>query len=172
MRFFDPAPGRDGRPGVIVPKVPAVLRPGISRRGLILRGLGAGLGAAALSGVSTAVYAGAVEPERLVTTSYRLTPPGWTGGRVSLAAIADLHAGGPNMAVAHINRVVDETNALHPDVIVLLGDYVATHRFVTEHVPNDVWRPSSRACEPLSACGPFSATTTGGTTCARSAAPW
>ena len=68
------APGRDGRHGVIVPKVPAVLRPAISRRGLILRGLGAGVGAAALSGVSTAVYAGAVEPERLVTTSYRPTP--------------------------------------------------------------------------------------------------
>jgi predicted MPP superfamily phosphohydrolase len=139
MSSFDPAPGRDGRHGVIVPKVPAVLRPGISRRGLILRGLGAGLGAAALSGVSTAVYAGGIEPERLVTTSYRLTPPGWTGGRVSLAAIADLHAGGPNMAVAHIARVVDETNALSPDIIVLLGDYIATHRFVTEHVPNDVW---------------------------------
>jgi uncharacterized protein len=139
MSSFDPASGRDGRRSVIAPKVPGVLRPGISRRGLVLRGLGAGLGAAALSGVSTAVYAGAVEPERLVTTSYRLTPPGWTGGRVSLAAIADLHAGGPNMAVEHISRVVDETNALRPDVIVLLGDYIATHRFVTEHVPNDVW---------------------------------
>jgi uncharacterized protein len=139
MSSFDPAPGRDGRHGVIVPKAPAVLRPGISRRGLILRGLGAGLGAAALSGMSTAVYAGGIEPERLVTTPYRLTPPGWTGGRVSLAAIADIHAGGPNMAVAHIARVVDETNALRPDVIVLLGDYIATHRFVTEHVPNDVW---------------------------------
>jgi uncharacterized protein len=134
MSSFDPpAPGRDGRHGVIASRT--VLRPGISRRGFILRGLGA----ATLSGVSTAVYAGAVEPERLVTTSYRLTPPGWTGGRVSLAAIADIHAGGPNMAIEHISRVVDETNALRPDVIVLLGDYIATHRFVTEHVPPDVW---------------------------------
>jgi uncharacterized protein len=135
MSSFDPAPGHDGRRSVIVSRAAAILRPGISRRGFILRGLGA----AAISGVSTAVYAGAVEPERLVTTSYRLTPPGWTGGRISLAAIADLHAGGPNMTVAHISRVVDETNALRPDVIVLLGDYIATHRFVTEHVPNDVW---------------------------------
>jgi predicted MPP superfamily phosphohydrolase len=139
MSSFDPAPGGDGRRGVIVPKAPTILRSGISRRRLILRGLGAGLGAAAISGVSTAVYAGAIEPERLVTTSYRLTPPGWTGGRVSLAAIADLHAGGPNMTVAHISRVVDETNALQPDIIVLLGDYIATHRFITEHVPNEVW---------------------------------
>jgi predicted MPP superfamily phosphohydrolase len=40
---------------------------------------------------------------------------------------------------SNINRVVEETNALRPDVIVLLGDYIATHRFITEHVPHDVW---------------------------------
>jgi uncharacterized protein len=124
-----PAPGRDGSRFV------AAKAPAISRRGLLLRGFGA----AALTGVSTAVYAGAVEPERLITTSYQLTPPGWTGGRLSLVAIADLHAGGPNMAVEHITRVVEETNALSPDVVVLLGDYIATHRFVTERVPYDVW---------------------------------
>jgi predicted MPP superfamily phosphohydrolase len=135
MSSFDPALGGDGRRSLVAPKAAPILRPGISRRGFILRGLGA----ATLTGVSTAVYAGAIEPERLITTSYRITPPGWTGGRVSLAAIADLHAGGPNMAVEHINRVVEETNALRPDVIVLLGDYIATHRFVTEHVPHDVW---------------------------------
>jgi uncharacterized protein len=135
MRSFDPAPGRDGRHTAVVSKAAAVLRPGISRRGFILRGLGA----ATLTGASTAVYAGAIEPERLITTSYRLTPPGWTGGRVSLVAIADLHAGGPNMAVEHITRVVEETNALRPDIVVLLGDYIATHRFVTEHVPYPVW---------------------------------
>jgi predicted MPP superfamily phosphohydrolase len=133
MNSFDPAPGRDGRYAAVVSKTAAV--PPISRRGFILRGLGA----ATLTGVSTAVYAGAVEPERLVTTSYRLTPPGWTGGRLSLVAIADVHAGGPNMAVEHITRVVEETNALRPDVVVLLGDYIATHRFVTERVPYAVW---------------------------------
>jgi uncharacterized protein len=106
-----------------------------SRRGLLLRGLGV----AGLSGVSTAVYAGAIEPDRLVTTSYRLTPPGWNAGRLSVAAIADLHAGGPNMTVEHIRRVIERTNELRPDVVVLLGDYVATHRFVTEHVPHELW---------------------------------
>ena len=25
------------------------------------------------------------------------------------------------------------------NLIVLLGDYIATHRFITEHVPHDVW---------------------------------
>ena len=41
---------------------------------------------------------------------------------------------GPEHAVEHVGRVVDAANALRPDVVVLLGDYIATHRFVTEHV--------------------------------------
>ncbi len=141
MRPFDPALGRDGSaPGApahhaTAARETALIRRPVSRRGLLLRGLGA----AAFTGTSTAVYAGAVEPERLVTTTYRLTPPGWTGGRLSLVAIADLHAGGPNMAVEHISRVIETANALRPDVIVLLGDYIATHRFVTEPVPPEVW---------------------------------
>jgi hypothetical protein len=52
-----------------------------------------GLSAAGLSGTSTAVYAATIEPERLVTTSYRLTPPGWNAGRLSVVAIALMKAG-------------------------------------------------------------------------------
>jgi len=107
----------------------------VSRRDFILRGVGI-VGA---SGVSTAAYATAIEPERLVTTSYRVTPPGWRAGRLTLGVIADLHAGGPNMVREHISRAVDRTNALKPDIVVLLGDYFATHRFVTERVPHHVW---------------------------------
>jgi uncharacterized protein len=105
----------------------------VSRRGLML----GGLGAVGFSCISTAVYASAVEPERLITTAYRVSPPHWTAGRLSVAVIADLHAGGPKLE--HIARVIDATNALRPDVIVLLGDYIATHRFVTERVPPAVW---------------------------------
>jgi uncharacterized protein len=75
----------------------------------------------------------------LVTTSYSLNPPGWNAGRLPVAAIADLHAGGPNMAVEHIRCIVDQTNAFAPDLVVLLGDYIAGHQFVTQRVPPDVW---------------------------------
>jgi hypothetical protein len=34
--------------------------------------------------------------------------------------------------------IVDQTNALAPDLVVLLGDYIASHQFVTERVPPDV----------------------------------
>jgi uncharacterized protein len=110
-------------------------RPRLSRRGFLVRGVGlVGLSAAGVAG-----YATAIEPERLVTTTYRVTPPGWQSGPLRIAAIADIHAGGPNMALEHIRRIVDRTNALAPDIVVLLGDFVASHRFVTERVPAAVW---------------------------------
>ena len=108
----------------------------LSRRRFLLAGLPA---AGGLLAASTTAYATAIEPERLITTTYRLTPPGWRGGPLRVVAIADLHAGGPNMTLEHISRVIDATNALKPDLIVLLGDYIATHGFVTEHVPNEIW---------------------------------
>jgi predicted MPP superfamily phosphohydrolase len=145
MSPLDSTRGRDRS----APRTPPKLdtgQPLMSRRGLLLRGVGA----AALSGISTAVYAGAIEPERLVTTTYRLTLPGWNADRLSLVAIADLHAGGPNMAVEHIERVVERANALRPELVVLLGDYIASHRFVTERVPPDVWAGQfARLAAPL-----------------------
>jgi predicted MPP superfamily phosphohydrolase len=107
----------------------------ISRRSIIL-----GLGLTGLAGASTATYAAEVEPFGLVITRYRLWPPGWPAGlRLSIAVIADLHAGGPNMGHTRVRRVVDAANALSPDLTLLLGDYVADHRFVTERVANEVW---------------------------------
>lgn len=107
----------------------------LTRRGFLLTGVGT----VGVCSASTAAYAATVEPERLVTTRYRVTPPRWGAGRLRLAAIADLHAGGPNMTLEHIRRTVNRTNAIKPDIVVLLGDYVAGHRFVTETVPEAVW---------------------------------
>lgn len=107
----------------------------ITRRGLVT-----GLGLAGLSASGLAAYAAGVEPMELRTTRYRLTPPGWpVQQRLSIVVVADLHAGGPNMGVAQIRDVVDRTQAERPDLIVILGDYFATHRFITEKVPHAVW---------------------------------
>jgi predicted MPP superfamily phosphohydrolase len=107
----------------------------ITRRGLVT-----GLSLATLSGSSLAAYAAGIEPLGLRTTHYRLTPPGWPASRnLSIAVIADLHAGGPNMGVGQIRNVVDAAQAERADLIVLLGDFFATHRFVTERVPHPVW---------------------------------
>src|SRR5262249_26337890 len=99
-----------------------------------------GLGFAGVFGTGTSAYAVGVEPLGLVVTPYRLTPPRWPQGQpLTVSVIADLHAGGPNMALSHIRRIIDVSNRLKPDLVVLLGDYIATHRFVTEHIPYHVW---------------------------------
>jgi hypothetical protein len=108
----------------------------VTRRGLVLGGLGL-IGAASLA---TASYAAAVETRELMVTAYRPKLPRWPSGlRLSITVIADLHAGGPNMSLANIRRIVARANALRSDLVVLLGDFFATHRFVIERVPHDVW---------------------------------
>lgn len=98
----------------------------------------AGLGA---FGTSTVAYGVGVEPLlRLDVTRYDITPPEWpTGFQLKIAAIADLHACDPWMAPEHIEAVVERTNALDADVIVMLGDYVAGHRYVTRQMPPSDW---------------------------------
>jgi uncharacterized protein len=112
---------------------------GLSRRGLFK----AGLGLAAFGGLvmpSTAAYAAAVAANDLIVTHYQLSPPGWRRGqRLTITVIADIHAGGPNMGIARVREVVDAAQALKSDLIVVLGDYFATHRFVTERVPAAAW---------------------------------
>jgi uncharacterized protein len=98
----------------------------------------AGLGA---TGFSTAAYGFGVEPLlRLRVARYRLRPPQWPADHhLTIAAIADLHACDPWMSLQHIAAIVERTNALRPDVIVLLGDYVASHRHVRRRIPAEQW---------------------------------
>lgn len=125
-----------GDPTVFVRPAPPS---GLSRRGLLKAGLGL-TGAAGLMLPGTGAYAALEAANNLVVTDYRLNPPGWRAGqRLTVTIIADLHAGGPNMGIERIAQVVDTANALQSDVVAVLGDYFATHRFITEHVPHDAW---------------------------------
>ena len=105
-------------------------------------------GAAAISSVGLGSYAFAVEPGLMLdVTPYRLRPPGWPSGHrpFRIAVIADIHACDPWMPVARIDGIVETANALEPDLIVLLGDYVAgIHRFRTGIVPISAWSRSLR----------------------------
>lgn len=76
--------------------------------------------ATALGGVALA------EPFRLNVTRYRITPPRWPRNlKLRLAILADIHACEPWMGEERIRRIVARTNALDPDAVLLLGDYVA-----------------------------------------------
>jgi hypothetical protein len=99
----------------------------------------AGLGA---FGASTAAYGFGIEPERLRITRYDLTPSQWPSDlQLKIAVIADLHACDPWMSLERIAGIVDRTNSLGADVIVMLGDYVAGHRHVTRFIPAAEWAP-------------------------------
>jgi uncharacterized protein len=98
------------------------------------------IGMATLAGAGTGGYSYLEASNRLLVTPYRIVSPRWTSGkRLSITVIADLHAGGPNMGVERIRSIVDTANGLQSDIVVLLGDYFATHRFVNPPVPHAVW---------------------------------
>lgn len=125
-------------PLLIPPAGRRALRRGFSRRRFLQS-----FGMLGLSGVATAAYGVGIEPESILVTRYRLTPPGWPAGqRLTINVIADLHAGGPNMTAGHIEHVVEIANLDPPDMVLLLGDFFATHRFVTKRVPHPVWAAS------------------------------
>jgi hypothetical protein len=95
---------------------------GLTRRGLIKTGLGlTGLAGIVLPG--TAAYAAMEAANGLSITDYRLTPPGWPSGqRLTIAVVADLHAGGPNMGAARVRQVVD---AAEPAVAEPVSELIA-----------------------------------------------
>ena len=109
----------------------------ISRRHFLR--LLAGLGAAS---ASTVAYGFGEPALRLRVTRYDLRPPQWPADlKLKIAVIADLHACDPWMSLDRIGSIVERTNALQPDITVLLGDYVAGHRQVTRYIPASEWAP-------------------------------
>ncbi|GAB4390337.1 metallophosphoesterase [Albidovulum sp.] len=103
----------------------------ISRRG-VLKGL---LGLL-LAGLFVSAYGFFIEPVlRLRVRRWRISPARWTGGPLRIAILADLHMGEPFVTLERLERIVTRTNALGADLIVILGDLEAGHRFVTKKVP-------------------------------------
>jgi predicted MPP superfamily phosphohydrolase len=118
-----------------------------SRRSVVLGALGLSV----LTPAAALAYGAGSAALSLVLTRYRVTPPNWpVGQRLTITVIADLHAGGPNMTAARVREVVEAANLLKSDLVVLLGDYFATHRFVTERVPHEIWAAElARLSAPL-----------------------
>lgn len=98
------------------------------------------IGGLSALGVSTAAYGVGVEPMRLRIKRYHPMPRQWPADfPLRIAVLADLHACDPWMSLDRIEGIVERTNALNADIVVLLGDYVAGHRRVTRFIPADEW---------------------------------
>ena len=100
------------------------------------------LGGLGTLGVSTTAYGFGEPVLQLGVTRYRLSPPQWPADfRLDIAVVADLHACDPWMSLERIYGIVERTNSLNADIIVMLGDYVAGHRKVTRFIPAHEWAP-------------------------------
>ncbi|MBS7810416.1 metallophosphoesterase [Roseococcus pinisoli] len=97
--------------------------------------------AAGLVGVSSGAYGFGYQPfSGPAVTRYALTLPGWPPGlRVKIAVLADLHVGAPLVTANRVAHIVDTTNALAPDMVLLLGDYGPMSRLVrTPYRPAEI----------------------------------
>ncbi|MDP3417481.1 metallophosphoesterase [Falsiroseomonas sp.] len=103
-----------------------------SRRALLTT-----LGGLTLAGGASGLYGFWIEPAwRLAVAEYRLDPPNWPARRpLTIAALADIHASEPHMPLRRVAEIVAATNALRPDLVVLLGDYRGNGRYVKHSIP-------------------------------------
>lgn len=73
-----------------------------------------------------AIWAFWIEPDSLRVQDYDVALLRWPVAQngLRIALLGDLHAGAPFIDTAKIDRAVALTNQAHPDLILLLGDYV------------------------------------------------
>jgi uncharacterized protein len=85
-----------------------------------------GLSAVVATGLTTAAYGFGIEAPSTRITRYAFTPPGWPKGyRLKIAVLTDQHVIEPWMGLKRLAEIVSATNALKPDITLLLGDYAA-----------------------------------------------
>lgn len=79
--------------------------------------------------VALAAWAFLIEPRRLVVSSTDLPLERWPSGipPLRIALLSDLHVGSPHWGSARLRGLVERTNAEHPDIVLLAGDYVIDH---------------------------------------------
>ena len=76
-----------------------------------------------------AAWAFIIEPDRLLIRESAITLQDWPADfdGYRIAIITDLHVGARFMTLDKLREVVRRTNALQPDLVVLLGDYVVNN---------------------------------------------
>ena len=90
--------------------------------------------------IAAPAYAIGIEPFRLRVQRHFLTPPNWPKDlKLNIALISDPHVCEPWMTLERVRFVVNRTNALRPDIVLMLGDYVVGHRWQRRAVPVQDW---------------------------------
>ncbi len=84
-----------------------------------------------------------VEPNRLVVRHETIQIDNWPQelNGLRIAVLADIHAGAPFIDEKKLRLIVLRTNELHPDLIVILGDYMTGDGWVRRQVVPEVFAP-------------------------------
>jgi len=85
-----------------------------------------------LVGYGLNVYAWLIEPRMLVVRRVEIASERWRGAPLTIAVLGDTHVGSPHVDARRMANIVDRTNALHPDLVVLLGDYAGSQEPASE----------------------------------------
>lgn len=105
------------------------------------------------AGLLLGLYAAFVEPFTLRVTEQTIATQKWSGRKdLKIALVGDIHIVWPWMTPAHLEKIVRRVNALEPDIILLLGDYVGTHPFGLKVAPEEGLAPLKELAAP---CGVF-----------------
>ncbi len=82
-------------------------------------------------------YGAVVEPRRLRTVRHPVPWPRWwfSGRRLRIAVLSDLHAAWPHMGPRRIRRIVARLLAEKPDVVLMPGDFACTDTWGVVPVP-------------------------------------
>ncbi len=97
--------------------------------------------AAAVMAVIFLSWGVGIEPGLLRVTATEIATPNWqTYWRpLRIAVLSDLHVGSPHIDAKHLEFIVETVNAQKPDLVLLLGDYVADGYY--KAVPPEVVAP-------------------------------
>jgi predicted MPP superfamily phosphohydrolase len=81
-----------------------------------------------------------IEPNRLILHQETIQIDNWPKelSGLRIAVISDIHTGGPFINDEKLRDIVDRTNALNPDLIVLLGDYMSPNSWHSHRVEPEV----------------------------------
>jgi len=81
-----------------------------------------------IAGVILGMYMLLIEPFRIKIIEREVITRKWAGNKeIKIALIADVHAIWPWMSAVRIRGIINKTNELNPDLILMLGDYVNTN---------------------------------------------
>jgi predicted MPP superfamily phosphohydrolase len=82
-----------------------------------------------------------IEPSRLIVREETIAIDNWPRelDGLRIAVLSDIHAGGSFIKDKKLHTIVDRTNALHPDLIVILGDYMSGNSWTSQRIEPEVF---------------------------------